>query len=288
MRCIVACCAFPYRMFATIINDCRDQNAMGRQATRLASLLECPVVPIGVENDLEAAGMLVDALDASEGREGVVLVNVAPRQSNGKKRNEGSVGYTAETKERRENGSPFGYFYYQETLVVTSVDGLTPSLARKLGITDHIALLDIPAALTMLTEIGDISPATAERIKQTQFRSFEFLPRVARRLLHAKDFPTAEYIVEKADLPATAWYVDIFGNVKTTLLAREAKYAPGSKVQTDVGELTFVARLKDVADNTPALIVGSSGINEDRFCEIVIQGENAARKLGINVGSVIF
>ena len=92
-------------MFVTIINDCRDPNALGRQATRAASLFDCSVTPIGVENDLEAAGMLVDVLDAAEDRKGVILVNVAPRQSSGKKHDNASAGYAIEIVKERENGS---------------------------------------------------------------------------------------------------------------------------------------------------------------------------------------
>ena len=58
-------------MFITIINDSRDGNAFGWQATRAASLFGCAVSTIGVVDDLEAAGNVVDALDAGEGREGI-------------------------------------------------------------------------------------------------------------------------------------------------------------------------------------------------------------------------
>ncbi|MBI1839007.1 MAG: hypothetical protein HYR95_01760, partial [Candidatus Colwellbacteria bacterium] len=103
-------------MNITIINDCRDANAAGRQAARAATLLGGTVAFIGVTNDLEASGNLIDALDAIEGKGGIVLVNVAPRNGTAKK---------------WENGTPFGYFWYKETLVLASVDGLTLSLVKK-------------------------------------------------------------------------------------------------------------------------------------------------------------
>jgi hypothetical protein len=53
--------------------------------------------------------MLVDMLDAStEEKEGVILVNVAPREK---------------TKNRWENGTPFGFFYVGDTLVCASSIG---------------------------------------------------------------------------------------------------------------------------------------------------------------------
>src|SRR3989344_3443097 len=106
-------------MVTVIINDCRDPNAMSRQMARVASLLGGQVVPMGVQYDLEAAGCLVDALDALGGKpETLILANVASRNRYGKK---------------WANGSPFGYFYYQHTLVMASIDGLTLSLIKKLG-----------------------------------------------------------------------------------------------------------------------------------------------------------
>lgn len=41
-------------MFVTIINDCRDANVFGRQATR-AALFGCTVNPVAVADELEAA-----------------------------------------------------------------------------------------------------------------------------------------------------------------------------------------------------------------------------------------
>jgi len=112
----------------TIINDCRDENAKGRQVTRAISLLKCPVSFIGVENDLEASGNLIDTMDALGESAGVILVNVAPR--NGKGRKWG-------------NGSPFGYFRYKKIIVVSSIDGLTLSLVKKLKLIKFVNILDL-------------------------------------------------------------------------------------------------------------------------------------------------
>ena len=83
-------------MFVRIISDCRDDNARGRVETRIAALLGVTPGFTGVANDLEAAGNLVDMLAAGLGRDGIIMVNVAPRNV------------------KRENGSPFGVFKWKD------------------------------------------------------------------------------------------------------------------------------------------------------------------------------
>lgn len=76
-------------MFCTIISDCQDDNVFGRQKTRIAALFGSSIdaiTMIGVSNELEAAGNLVDVLDAAGGASGIVLVNVAPRDDKAKQR----------------------------------------------------------------------------------------------------------------------------------------------------------------------------------------------------------
>lgn len=267
-------------MFAAIINDCRDQNAMGRQATRVASLLGCPVISIGIVHDLEAAGTLVDALDAAEKREGVVLVNVAPRQSNGHQVEKSGAGYL-----RRPNGSPFGAFFYGKTLVISSLDGFTLALAKRLGVVERVKSFHIPTIVEELTSKGMLARDVAKRMVDTQFRSFDFLPRAAVWILSGIELPFEEQTVDTAIPDPLVWLVDSFGNVKTTLLAEDVEFHEGSAIKTAFGDLRVYARLKDVPDGVSALVVGSSGIDDKRFLEIVIQGKNAAEHLGIKVGA---
>jgi hypothetical protein len=133
-------------MFVTIINDCTDANVVGRQGTRVASLFGVSPTYVGVgaglqsDNsadpaELEAAGCLIDVLDAADEEKGVVLVNVANRHSKGKK---------------WPNGTPFGYFYYRNTLVVSTIDGVVLSLVKKLKLVDFVFVMDIPTVLTEL------------------------------------------------------------------------------------------------------------------------------------------
>ncbi len=264
-------------MFVTIINDCHDANAMGRQTTRAAALFECPVETIGVQGDLEASGNLIDVLDSAEGRKGVVLVNVAPRHGRSKK---------------WKNGSPFGYFYYKQTIVVASVEGVTLSLIKKLKVVDKIEIFDIATVLQAMAEQKVVPDDLPDRVCSTQFRSFEFLPRVALWLLEGKKVPSEVMDVQKweeiFDAPSAIWWVDNFGNCKTTMLPEEIGHKPGAVINTYVGPLDCYTHLKDVPNNHAALIIGSSGLGSHRFLEIVVQGRNASTFFSLRSGSLAF
>lgn len=241
-----------------IINDCRDPNAMGRQMARVGALFGGTVVPMGVLNDLEAAGCLVDALDAINDKEGLILVNVAPRHGQAKK---------------WRNGSPFGYFLYQKTLVLSSMDGLTLSLAKKLGCMEIVRLI--------------------ESTSKSQFRSFDSLPYMARTIFDKSpvDFLTDHigYIFSKniPDPPKAIWYIDCFGNAKTTLLLADVQLSSHATIDTQIGTLYYYPHLADVPDGRTAIITGSSGIGDKRFLEIVVQGGSAAELLRLKVGQII-
>lgn len=264
-------------MFISIINDCRDQNAMNRQATRVASFFQAPVATLGVSDfgdqgsgELEAAGNLIDTLDACEGREGVVLVNVANRHGKGKK---------------WPNGTPFAYFYYKQTLVVSTIDGYPLSLVKKMKLTDKVQLMDIPTVMDkMIAE--KLYPAELRRIVvDSQFRSYEFVPRVAKWLKDGVSIPSTDYSLDNVeDIPHCIWWVDNFGNCVTSLFPEDIGHEPGKKINTQFGEVTCYDRLKDVPNGEVGLIVGSSGIENRRFLGFVIQGKSAAKQFGIKTG----
>lgn len=255
-------------MHTTIINDCRDDNAAARQTARASTLIGGTTSFVGVARDLEAAGNLIDVLDAVEDRESVVLVNVAPRDGKAKK---------------WKNGTPFGYFRYKNTLVVASIDGLTLSLVKKLGLADEIAVLDIDTTLDALVAAEVLTREHSEALKTTQFRSFDFVPRAAAALARGIALPfEAQPIAEVLDAPRAVWWVDNFGNCKTTLFEHECE-----ELKEPFSLLPRYERLKDVEDGEVALITGSSGIEERRFVEIVCQGGSAAEKLNLGVGRCI-
>ena len=254
-------------MFCTIINDCKDANAFGRQSTRVASLLSCPITTIGVSSDIEAAGNLIDALDASEGREGFILVNVAPRDGASKKGG---------------NGSPFALFSYHKTQVISSVEGYTLSLVKKLLPQSHLQIISFEKIVSLFS---DLDEAGKIRIATTQFRSFEFLPRIACLLAQSVvDLPTTPLAWDTIqDISPTIWWVDNFGNCKTTLTNQDIEVETTKIISFPFGELPFYLRLKDVPDNITACVIGSSGINNIRLLEIVVQGGSATQTLNIGI-----
>ncbi|HOZ56049.1 MAG: hypothetical protein BWY51_00297 [Parcubacteria group bacterium ADurb.Bin316] len=253
-------------MFITVINDCADHNARGRQLTRLSSLFNCPINFIGVNSDLEAAGNLIDVLDAAGNAQGVILVNVAPRHGEAKK---------------WHNGTPFGYFKFKNILIVSSIDGLTLSLIKKLKLAKNINVLDLKKCAVIALKKRLISKNEADTILATQFRSFDFLPRVAFWLAKKIKMPAEKFsISEIADAPNTIWWIDNFGNCKTTLLANEIEKI--KRLNKKFARLPFYRRLKDVPDKKTAVVIGSSGIGKSRFLEIIKQGGNAKKYFKIH------
>lgn len=258
-------------MNITIINDCQDANESGRQIARISSLFQSPCHLIGVKNynELEASGNLIDILDAFEDRKGVILVNIAPRHKLNKK---------------YSNGTPFGYFRYKNTLIVSTVDGLTLSLVKKLNLIELINILDIDKAVVRLTKDKNLQ----RYIINSQFRSYDFLPRVAYYLLQKDHLPSYQFNINNiADAPATVWWIDGFGNCKTTLLKTDINISKDRHISLSIGLFKFYPRLTDVPDGKLAVIIGSSGIDSRRFLEIVIQGKRAADMLNIKVADMI-
>lgn len=256
--------------FSALITDCRDENARGRQLARLSTFLSAGTAFVGVQSDLEAAGNLVDILDAGGGGEGVVLVNIAPRQG---------------VQEKWKNGTPFGYFWYKKTLVLTTIEGMALSLVKKLGMAKTIHVLDIPEVVEMMFKHGMVNKTEAAEIAETQFRSFEFLPRAAALLLSEKNLPARDLLVKDVlDAPRAVWWVDNFGNCKTTLLSQDVLVDSSGRVTLTIGEFPYFERLRDVPDGERAVIRGSSGILEKRFLEIIVQGKNAAMEINISSG----
>ena len=258
-------------MNITIINDCRDANAAGRQITRTTSLLGDSASFIGVSGDLEAAGNIIDALDALEERPGIILANVAPRNGKAKK---------------WANGTPFSYFRYKKVLILASVDGLTLSLVKKFKLTQYVTILDISETLDQLIAGGALQENQKNSITKTQFRSFDFLPHIAAYLAEGKKLKGEKlYIKNIPDAPPAIWWIDNFGNCKTTLLQEDIKN--GNHFSPKFKKLPYFERLKDVPDRTTALISGSSGLGKKRFLEIVVQGGSAEKKLKIFAGDAI-
>ncbi len=259
----------------TIISDCCDDNARMRLTTRAAALIPDAgnVAFCGVGSDLEAAGHLVDALDALGGRPGLIMINVAPRNGGAK---------------RWPNGSPFGHFRVGRTHIFTTVGGRELSLFAKLkGESVQVALFDVASASARL----GLAPETAARIAAAQFRSYDFLPRVAAAVLCGYHVPSEPHTYETA-APQAVWYVDVFGNVKLTLVPEEVGFEPDKQVSLRIpglGVLNVVCftGLAAIPNDTPGLTIGSSGLRDTRFLELQVQGGSAAALLGLAVDAQV-
>lgn len=261
-----------------VITDCCDENARLRQMARYGGYFPGSSVHFaGVNSDIEAAFLLVDTLDALDGNSGVIMVNVAPRNGAAKK---------------HANGTPFGMLRVGKTTVFASVDGATLRLLNQLKSDLSLCIYDIPEVVPHLTVDKDLQ----QRIILTQFRSFEFLPRVAKAVVvDGKSLP-GNHIALNAHcgegVLSVVAFVDCFGNLKTTLLPEDLGFEHGQHVKVEVGgsiadNVKCYARLKDIPDGELGLTIGSSGLGQHRFLELMVQGKSAANLLSAKVGTTV-
>lgn len=263
-------------MYVTIINDCHDPLTMNRQVVRAATFFPSThISPVAVGNfaDLEASGAIIETIDAAMDEPGIILVNVAPRHGKAKK---------------WPNGTPFGHLKYKNTDIFTTVDGVTLSLMAKYGLAEKIEVYDIPTVLDAMIKAGKLAEHLRDPITNTQFRSFEFLPRVANWYMHGIDIPAEVHpLSDFLKAPLAIYSVDNFGNCKTTAWAEDLGHKAGQTLITKWGEIMCYDRLKDVPNGEPGVIVGSSGYRDHRFIEIVVQGKSAAAHFGAKVGDLV-
>lgn len=284
------------------VNDCAGDDERTRLIGRSSEILGQYGGFIEASNSLEVAAGIITALDALNGashprsrkHDNVILANTAPR--------EGEAG------KKYQNGTPFGYFWHNGTLVVSTVGGYELSLIKKLGLGKIVEVLDTRKSLKLFRQDGMITKGEEARIAETQFRSFEFSPRAASYVLRRGRIQGAEKtdIQDFPDVPPAIWHVDQFakyGNCKTTLLPEDvfapeivetlksgngnASKDPVGTLETKFGTLPVYRRLKDVPDGQLAVIVGSSGIGDKRFLEIVVQGGSAGKRLAEKTGEEI-
>jgi len=273
-------------MFITIINDCRSGEDVSRLETRYSHLFPNTHISfVGVSSDLgssstlEAGGVLVDILDAADGQPGIIAMNVAPR---------------GQVKKDGENGSKFCYFWCNKTLVVSTVKDYNLSLVKKLGLVSRINILDTKSVLIFAVKRKIISPSTADYINNSQFRSFDYQPRVARWLVDGLKIPHSPTPINQfPDPPSAAWLIDSFGNIKTTLTKRDLPASclrsNSPMIRTSIGSFTYYDRLKLVPSGKTAIYTGSSGIGKERFLEIATQNRrgSAAKTLKLIIGDTI-
>jgi S-adenosyl-l-methionine hydroxide adenosyltransferase len=268
-------------MFVTIITDCKEENEKGRQLTRWASLGFNNINLVGVDSSLginstiEAAGNLIDILDASDGGEGVVFANVAPR---------------GHIDEDGYNGTDFSYFYHKRTLVISTVRGYTLSLVKKFNLVDKVSVVKLAEVLEQAFTLNLIDRYGVEYIKNSQFRSFDYVPRIAKWIVDGHQFAVEELSLStRSDIPNSVWCIDAFGNAKTTITSSETILNHGDMVKTNIGDLCFYNRLKDIPQGKPGIYIGSSGVGTTRFLEIAVQAKegSAEKEFGLKTGDEI-
>lgn len=259
------------------ITDCRDENTQGRLKARVSTLFPGRnVVFVGVKDDIEAAINLVDLIDAYEGKPGIILANVARREG-------------ADRKQKWENGTPFGRVKLGNIDLFTTIDGYMLSLLEKvLGKKVTVDIYDIPSTVPHM-QLDEVSQ---QRIINTQFRSFDYLPRLAQQVVAGRDLPVTEQWSDVPQMPHMVCWVDSFGNLKTNVTPEEVGFEVGKKLVFRVSNnkqllLPCYERLKDIPDGVAALTIGSSGHGTHRFLEIMQQGKSAAYHLGIGSGTQI-
>ncbi len=247
--------------------DCKDSNAIVRLTARLQALFpDKPIYANGINSDLEASGCIVDTLDAL--RKGlnshIIIGNLAPRE-----------------EKKHKNGAPFYFGYIKDEIVIANYTCF--SLCAKLGLIDTIYETDV---YTVCREFLDEDEA--KRIANSQFRSFEYVPLLAMWVYEKKDIPNTEISIHP-DANQKIWWVDNFGNVKTTftrdeiLLKVKEGYVDIS-INDNIMTFPFYEKLSDVPVHERAVIIGSSGYGNIRFAEIVIQGKSAASEFKLSVG----
>lgn len=261
-----------------LINDCCDSDARIRQEARYGAYFPGRQIKFaGVDSDIEAAFLLVDVLDALDGNRGVIAINVAPRNGTAKK---------------YANGTPFGVILCGNTLIIASVAGNTLQLLNKVKPGLELRIFDISEVVPYLTDDKSLQ----ERIIQTQFRSLEFVPRLVRAMLEGKELPSSTIALadhcERKEMAIVA-FIDCFGNLKTTLLPEEVGFEVGAEVDIQLNNsviytnIRCYARLKDIPDGELGVTIGSSGLGQHRFLELMCQGGSASRLLDAKVGTKI-
>lgn len=264
-----------------VINDCGDENEKLRITTRLQTLFWGATVSFcevnGPNSDLEAAGCIIDALDAKAGgaAPGLILPNTAFREPE---------------KSGDANGSPFGHCIINNVLLFSTIRGRILSLVKDFFGIEHIHIVEPREALESIVATGDLEQKWVEHIADSQFRSYELQPLLAARLLKGFALPSQKETLASPKLGGVVWWVDKHGNCKTTVTTSQCEPKPlrdGDEFETKFGVFKYFRRLNDAPRGVPAVTTGSSGLGagpDNRFLEIAIRMGNAAKFLNIKVG----
>lgn len=253
--------------------DCIDGNARKRQKLRLGSLLpnyDVKFFKLNKKNRIPTLTGAVDMMDA------VRL---------GKERNLFVFNHAPRTNTKYKNGEPFYFAYLGPSIIIGTISSFC--MLKHLGVLGEVFFLPINEVCSKYVEYDD----EVERIYSSQFRSYEYIPYLAKFLVEGKYGDKQNSELEDCITQEQVWFVDCFGNIKTTI--------PGCRVldvkngtPVTFGELTFpfYKNFSEVPVGSTAFILGSSGygtLEKNRFVEIVNNGDNAAVELNLKKGSFI-
>jgi hypothetical protein len=254
--------------------DCRDENTLARLSARLTALFEDSSIHcFGIDTDIEASGCILDTLDAlrPEKRISIIIGNLAPR-----------------TEKRHKNGAPFYVGKVGNTIIVATKTCF--SLLNKFGLISEIGETDVETVCRKFLPEDE-----ALRIANSQFRSFEYLPLLAKWAYEEEEIPQTLTALEEIN-ENKIWWIDNFGNSKTTLTEKEIKERVvdgkvACTINGTIHTLPFFQRLADVPKGEKAITIGSSGYKDTRFAEIVVQGFGkgifGADIFGVKTGDII-
>lgn len=211
----------------------------------------------------------------------LVIVNVAPRQGNVERKDFSSQGFSSQGEQK--NGASFWYFEYDWHTIFSTVDGYVLSLVKKLQILKHFFIWDIPTVLEEALVAEEVSEEEKEHIMNSQFRSFEFLPRMAIWMAEESfEIPTKRYNIEEIpDIWNKIWHIDNFWNCKTTILASEFKKEQITDPRFE--DIKYKKHLNHVKKDEMAFTIWSSWFDLERFIEIVKWGWDSSDALDIYI-----
>ncbi len=253
-----------------VFTDCVDKkNAKKRQIERYESLFPGAKVKCKKLNSKNYVPVLTGAIDVMDAvRFGAVpyifIFNIASR-----------------TETQYKNGAPFCFAKLGRSLIIGTPWSFC--MLKKLGVLNEVHITDVFEVCKNF-----VTKAEARRIAESQFRSFDYVPFLAKWLSENKNVPSKILKLSKVEIKEQVWHIDCFKNAKTTIPNSFLKGRKnGTFVKTEYGQLPFYRRLADVPVGTLAITQGSSGYSKFRFAEIVINGGKAAKRLGLKVGSEV-
>lgn len=237
---------------------------MSRMITRYLALHPDAVcIPYESDSLLEAAGNIVDALDAL-GECGAIVCNSAPRRD-----------------ARGTNGSAIVFGRVGEVTIISTVGPL--------GLLNRL----VPNFTAQAVDVDRYTRECMCNQRETfNFRGLEVIPWILDDLRNDSQLPYVS--TRQTTFPTVepcVWLVDTIEgrptNIKLSFLRDEAPwFKPGNRISIQFGDLparTLICyeRLTHIPDDEAGIYEGSSGLGTRRFLEVAIMGGSAAAAFSV-------